>query len=157
MQRGNIRCRKCGKQTFATNLARLAASFRRSLRLSRLFCFYFSIPLLSLFRRYRWRASGHIGESSLFPFTSSCLGLYGLYCVTVRIRFWNFHSGRFRTVVSPRIAAERPVNIASSVIRQRFAILSLRVVSRSRMADREWINAATLAVDEFESVRIERI
>lgn len=52
-------------------------------------------------------------------------------------------------------AAGGPVNIASSVIHRRFAILSLRVVSRSRMAAREWINAATDG-DGFEFVRIER-
>lgn len=106
---------------------------------SRIFCSYFPTPFLSLFHRYRWLASARrIVLSSFFFFA-----YLGPYCVTVRIRFWNFHSGRCRTVVSPRIAAGGPVNIASSVIHRHFAILSLRVASRSCMATREWINAAT--------------
>lgn len=147
--------KSAGNRRFAAdfaNGAQLATSFHRSRFLSHLFCSYFPTPFPSLFRRYRWLANAHTSESSCLPFSSSCLDLY---CVVVRIRFWNFHSGRCRTVISPHIAAGGPVNIASSVIHRRFAILSLRVVSRSRMAAREWINAATDG-DGFEFVRIER-
>lgn len=51
--------RKNAREADFANSARLAASFRQSCLQSRIFCSYFPTPFLSLFRRYRWRASAH--------------------------------------------------------------------------------------------------
>lgn len=59
--------KSAGGQTFAAdfaNGARLAASFRRC----RLFHSRFPMSFLSLFHRYRWRASAHTVRSSFFFF-----------------------------------------------------------------------------------------
>lgn len=117
-----------------SRIHRLTASFR--------FAYFVPISRLPFYLFFVDTAGSRVhGESFSYSFSSSRI-LVPIVS-PCGIRFWNFHSGRCRTVVSPRIAAGGPVNIASSVIHRHFAILSLRVASSSCMATREWINAAT--------------
>lgn len=127
--------RKNARKANFANGARLAGSFRQSRFLSRIFCFHFptlsiSFSQISLARECtHWR----IVLSSFFfprvPWSLLCRHAHPL----LKFLFRPLPNSRFATYRRWRTGQYRS---------ERFAILSLRVVSRSCMAAGEWINAA---------------
>lgn len=133
--------RKNARKANFANGARLAGSFRQPRFLSRIFRFHFPTPFLSLFRRFRWSASAHTGESFSLPFSSSC-ALVSIVppCASASEIFIPAVAEQSFRHVSPLEDWSISLRALST---RRFAILSLRVVSRSCMPAGEWINAAT--------------